>query len=207
MSDERIQAGESSRERRRFFRIDDSVRISLEPVDAEEVTERFERLERQLPGSFSLMTSLTAETQQAAAALRRIEGRSPDVAQCLKTIDRKIELLARALLYEEADIARRPIRPVNLSAGGVAIHTQEAYRPGLLVQIKMLLMPSFTGVVTFGKVVECRAEPSPDGEFSHLLRIDFSHIREQDQDAIIRHVLMKQAEWLRHRRKMQEQEG
>ncbi len=207
MSEDKATGAQMAEERRRFFRIDDSVRISLKRVGQEEVEQQLERLDQQLLGSFSLMSSLAAETQQTAAALRRIEGRSPDVAQCIKAIDRKIELLAKALLYEEADIGRHPARPANLSAGGIAVHTREAFEKGALVEIRMLLMPTFTGVLTFGHVVECRAEASEDGEFSHLLRIDFAHIREQDRDAIIRHVLRKQAEWLRRKRHEKERVG
>ena len=63
----------------------------------------------------------------------------------------------------------------------------------------MLLMPSFTGILTYGTVVEC--EPVEDEEdYGYCLRVGFSHMRDVDRDALIRHLLRRQAESLRKRR-------
>jgi hypothetical protein len=197
-------------ERRRFFRIEDSVHLGLRVIPEAELAERVARLENNVAGSFGLMTGITALTQTVAACLRRIENRDPDVADYLKVLDRKIDLLARAFLSEEADIADKPARAVNLSAGGMAVHSREAMAEGTLLEIRLLLLPSYTGIVTYGAVVGSRpvaAEDGPDTdpEFPYLVRIDFSFMREPDRDALIRHILLKQGEWLRRRRERTEQ--
>lgn len=193
-------------ERRRFFRIDDSVHLSLRVVPQDDLNGRLASLERNVADSFSLMTSLNMVTQQVSAGLRRIEAKDPDVADYLKALDKKLEILGRAFLSEEVDMSDKPVRAVNLSAGGVAMHSRDAFEENAVLEIKMLLLPSYTGVLTYGSVVDCRPLEGEDADpdFPYLLRIDFSFMRDSDRDALIRHVLLKQAEWLRRRREDRE---
>jgi PilZ domain len=189
-------------ERRRFFRIEDFVHLSLTVVPPGELDRRLGALQQRVGDSFTLMTTLGGLTQQAAAALRRIEARDPDVADYLKALDKKLELIARAFLAEEVELADRPARAVNLSAGGMALHSRDTYAQGQVLEIKMLLLPSYTGILSYGTVVECIpwGEGEEDLEYPYRLRVDFSFMRDSDRDALIRHVLLKQAEGLRRRR-------
>ena len=193
-------------ERRRFFRIEDSVHLTLRKVPEGELEDRLQTMDQGLHDSFNLMTGLGTIGQQVASSLHRVEQKDPDVADCLKAIDRKLELIARAFLTEEVDIADQPARAVNLSAGGMAVHSRDAIDPGTVLEIKLLLLPSYTGILTYGTLVDCRPldEAVVDSDYPYLLRIDFSFMRESDRDALIRHVLLKQAEWLRQRRMQRE---
>jgi hypothetical protein len=189
-------------ERRRFFRIDDSVHLSLRVVPQAELSQRVKDLEQDRSDGFALCTDLTAISQQVSASLRRIESAHPDIAEYLKALDRKLDLLARAFLAAEVDVSDKPVRAVNLSAGGMALHGREPFAVGTVLEIKLLLVPSYTGILTLGTVVDCtRLDDTPaEDPYPYQLRIDFSFMRELDRDALIRHVLLKQAEWLRQRK-------
>jgi hypothetical protein len=65
----------------------------------------------------------------------------------------------------------------------------------------MLLFPSFTGLLIFGTVVTVEEAPADGelGDFSHLARIEFTHIRESDRELLIRHLLRRQSLQLRDR--------
>lgn len=197
----------SADERRRFFRIQDSVHLSLRTVPRETLEQRVQELEQRVGDSFTLVSSLHAITQQQAPHLRRIEQDYPEIAAYLRSLDKKLELLSQALLVEEVEMLDKPAIPINLSAGGMAVHSREPIPEDSLLEIKLLLEPSYTGILTYGRVVSC-GQPAPtefNPDYPYLLRIDFSFIREADQDALIRHVLLKQAEWLRRRRERREQ--
>jgi hypothetical protein len=198
---------DGSDERRRYFRIDDSVNLSLSPVPEGELDARLKRLQQDAAGSFGLMGGLTAIDQQVSACLRRIEGKEPDVADYLKAMDRKLNLLVRAFLAEELDVSDKPPRAVNLSAGGLSVHSREPFDAGTVLEIQMLMLPSYTGILAYGTVVECAEPDAAQAEpgYPYLLRIDFSFMRDVDRDVLIRHVLLKQAEWLRERRVAREQ--
>jgi hypothetical protein len=200
---EQNQSATSATERRSFFRIDDAVRLSIARVPPEELAERLERLDHDLAGNFTVMSSLAAITAQMTVGLRRIENRDPDLAAYLRAIDQKIEVIGRAFIAQESEVIAERAVPVNLSAGGMSVGTDEAYPSGTPLEIRMLLFPSFTGLMIYGTVVESCAprDPGPAGgvRYRHLSRIEFTHIREQDRELLIRHLLRRQSDQLRDR--------
>jgi hypothetical protein len=186
-------------ERRSFFRVDDTVRLSLARVPAEELAARIDRLDRGLGGNFTVMSRLAAITAEMTVGLRRIEKRDPELATYLRAVDQKIELIGRALIAQEPELSAETAVPVNLSAGGMCVGVDEAFGTGTLVEVRMLLVPAFTGLVVYGTVVE--SSPAQTGEagarYRHLARIEFTHIREQDRELLIRHLLRRQSAQLR----------
>jgi len=200
MTEQKTQTG-TGKDRRNFFRIDDTVRMSLRRVPPEELEKRLDRHEHDLAGNFTVLSSLTAITAQMTAGLRRIENRDPDLAAYLRAIDQKIEVIGRAFIAQEPDLVAEVAVPVNLSAGGMCAGVEEHYEPGTELEIRMLLFPSFTGLMIYGSVVECSPAEGGDASagFQHLARIEFSHIREQDRELLIRHLLRLQSNQLRDR--------
>lgn len=200
MTEQRTQQA-TNRDRRNFFRIDDTVRMSLRRVPAEELEMRLERLEHDLAGNFTVLSSLSAITAQMTAGLRRIENRDPDLAAYLRAIDQKIEVIGRAFIATEPELVAEEAVPVNLSAGGMCAGVEEHFESGADIEIRMLLFPSFTGLMIYGNVIECdRAKVEhPSGRYQHLARIEFTHIREQERELLIRHLLRRQSDQLRDR--------
>ncbi len=189
---------QAAKERREYFRVDDAVRLSLRPVPPDEAEDLAGLLDRNLADGFTIMSSLAAVTAEMVVSMRRIENSDPDVAAYLKALDRKIEILGRAFIASESELAEQPAHPVNLSAGGMAALVDECYETGQVVEIRMLLFPSFTGVLMYGTVVACEPVEGDAGSgYRHRVRLAFTHLREQDRDLIIRHVLRCQSQALR----------
>ena len=149
-------------DRRNFFRVDDTVRLSLRRVSADQVDRRFDELDHDLAGNFTVMSSLAAITAQMAMSLRRIENRDADMAAYLRAIDQKIEVIGRAFLAQEPELTAEKAVPVNLSAGGMSVGVDEAFAPGTALEIRMLLFPSFTGLMIYGTVVESSPESASE---------------------------------------------
>ena len=174
-------------------------------MPAEELDARLERLEQDLAGSFTVMSSLSAITAQMGMGLRRIENRDPDLAAYLRAIDQKIEVIGRAFIAQEPEAVAQQAVPANLSAGGICVGVDETYEPGDAVELRMLLFPSFTGLMIYGTVVS--EEPAHDEESAggrpYLVRIEFTHIREPDRELLIKHLLRRQSGQLRREREEQ----
>lgn len=201
MSDRTSTAPGGADDRRQFFRVDDTVRLDIRPLDKAELERRVVELEHNIPGNFSVMSSLESITAQMAANLRRIEARDPDMATYLRALDQKLEILGRAFLAKESELLSRQAQPVNLSAGGVSLHAKEPVAAGQAVEIRMLLFPSFAGLLGYGEVVACDPlPPGVDDTYGYEVRVEFTHLREQDRETLIRHVLRRQGEELRARR-------
>ena len=195
-------------DRREYFRVDDAVRLSITPVPEDQLSSVYQRLEQNIANGFTVMSSLAAISAEMAVSMRRIENSDPDVAAYLKALDRKIEVLGRAFIAQESELIAGSACPVNLSAGGMGMLTNECYHPGQVLEIKMLLFPSFTGILMYGSVVDCiplEAEQDPD--YRYKLRVAFTHMREQDRDLLIRHVLRRQSKELRKKESVQQENG
>lgn len=190
-------------ERRAFFRVDDSVSLSYHVISRDELDNRKSLIEMEHEGNFTVMSSIASINQNMAGIMHRIEGGDPDIAAYLKAINSKIDILGRALLSNGSELATQPAQPVNISASGLAFYSSDPVEKGSLLELKLLLMSSFTGIITFGEVVGCDAVDDADG-YSHFIRLSFMHMREQDRDLLIRHVIKRQSEFLRRRRESRE---
>jgi len=143
--------------------------------------------------------------QNMAGIMHRIEEEDQDVAAYLKAINNKIDILGRALLSNDDGLTEQPAQPVNLSASGLAFYTSEKIDIGAILELKLLLQPSFTGVIIFGEVVGSDLVDEQVDGFDYFTRVNFMHMRERDRDLLIRHVIKRQSEVLRRRREQSEQ--
>jgi len=189
------------RDRREYFRIDDSIRVNISPVPDDQLDRLEELLRQKANGAFTVMSSLAAISTEMAVNMRHIETSEPDIAAYLKALDRKIEVLGRAFVMQESDLVKQQVRPVNLSAGGMSMLTNEAYRPGQVMEIDMLLFPSLAGLVMYGAVIDCCRVEAGDVEpgYAWRTRLAFTCLREQDRDLLIKHILRCESNALRKR--------
>ena len=195
---------DSHQDRRQFFRIDDTVSLSYQKVPLADLPVRLEQMEHAQESNFTVVSSVAAITQKMAGVLHKIEARSSDIAAYLRSIDRKIELVARAFLAQNSDISEQPARAVNMSATGMAFDASETMEVGDMLELKILLMPSFTGILIYAEVVGCDQLESAESDLPYLLRVNFTHMRESDQDILISHVIQRQSVELRKRREERE---
>jgi c-di-GMP-binding flagellar brake protein YcgR len=136
--------------------------------------------------------------------LHKIQVESPDIARYLKALDQKIELLGRTLLAAESNLVEQHAHPVNLSASGMAFKSKDAVKPGITLELRLLLYPSLAGILAYGTVVDCVALEEADNGFTHCIRVNFTHLRESDRDLLIRHVVQRQTDQLRKAREERE---
>lgn len=186
-------------ERREFFRIDDSIQVSYRIIEPGEQPANLDDQHLQ-NDRFTVMTRLQTISQRLSAPLHRIEQRDPDVAEYLRALDDKINLLGQSYLAESSELLGQPSLSVNLSAGGVAMDVAEPLALGDRVEIKLLLLPAYTGVVAYGEVVGVEGSTEGNAAYPHHVRINFTLIRESDREALIRHIMRRQGEMLRQRR-------
>jgi c-di-GMP-binding flagellar brake protein YcgR len=195
-------------DRREYFRVNDAVRLSISPVPDDQIGSLWQRLEEKVAGGFAVMSSLAGISAEMAISMRRIENADPDIAAYLRALDRKVELLGRAFVVQEHELMEEPAHPVNLSAGGMCALVNEQYQPGQTLEVKMLLYPSLTGVVMYAAVVDCTPVGDEEHqEYRYRLRLEFTHMREQDRDLLIRHVLRCQGNELRKKDPVPRDEG
>ena len=146
------------------------------------------------------MSSLGAISQEMAGIMHRIEVALPDVGRYLKALDGKIDLLGRAFMAGNSDLTEQRARLVNISASGMAFSTGEAISVGTILELKLLLLSSFTGILTYSEVVGCEQQQATETDPVFQIRVNFTHLRENDRDVLIRHILKRQSALLRAQR-------
>lgn len=193
-------SGTNSEERRRFFRIEDEIKLFYRVLHLEDIPEEDE-IKDQLPDAFSLSGVLEYLTQQSRALLKKFERDLPELTDYLKILDQKVDLLAQAILLNAAEISDQPTRNVNLSASGLAFEVETKIDPDEYIELKLILPPSFLALLTYGKVVYCEAIGSDDERYPYRIGVDFLKMREKDKEMLIRHVVKKQMHQIRERKK------
>ncbi|CCE23603.1 PilZ domain-containing protein [Methylotuvimicrobium alcaliphilum] len=184
------------KDRRRFFRIDDQVNLYYKKVDEATVTPASHMSDNVL-GNCSLSAALELISQESRIMMHRLDRTMPDVADYLKLIESKIDLIAQAIMMQGTDFKEKDTRNANLSASGLAFESAEALAVGDYLEIKMLLVSCMAVIVTYGRVIYCKPKKNPEGIYSHIIGVDYVNMKEQDRELLIRHVVKRQMQKLR----------
>ncbi|MGR9012039.1 MAG: PilZ domain-containing protein [Gammaproteobacteria bacterium] len=185
-------------ERRGFFRIDDEVNLFYKKVDEKQVSEPHHVSDNVL-NSCSLSTALEIVSKDSAIQLHRLEKILPDVADYLRLIETKIDLLAQAIVMQGHQFKDNETRNVNISASGMAFNCEEMLKEGDYLEIKMLLVSSMAVIVTYGRVVYCRNSQTNDGKFPYFVGVDFTNMKDDDRELLIKYAVKKQMQQIREK--------
>ncbi|MDO9162442.1 MAG: PilZ domain-containing protein [Methylococcaceae bacterium] len=175
-------------ERRRFFRVDDTISLSYRLIDEATVNSGLNALMSQMSAEFSLAASLDVLSQQAALFIQRLESQNPEMMALYKILDGKINAIAQATMIIGSDVNPKNYQDVNLSATGLAFYQSSPLQIGQHLAIEIFLPTTVALILAYSKVINCQ-QIEPD---RFLISLDYTHIREDDQELLIKHVLRKQ---------------
>lgn len=192
--------GADDTERRRFFRIQDEVRLAVRVVTEGDLMGEAAWAGTDPPGRQALANTFSATTQQTEYLLRRIKEDQPDIARYLGALNEKLDLLARLLSLEESGLADMPARLVSLSAVGVSFPWEREIAPPASVEITMLLAPSLQCVRALGKVLRCENAPRAQGVSPYRISVEFAHIGRDERELLIQHIVQRESALLREKR-------
>lgn len=143
--------------------------------------------------TIALASEFAATSTQMKRGLEKFKRELPEVALYLEGLNDKLDLLVRLLAAADNELSDQPTHDVSLSAGGLSFDARTEIPKNSSVEIKLLVFPSYICIRTFGTVVYCRREKTDNSEFPFRVGIDFSYIRENDRELLIKHVLRKQS--------------
>ncbi|WP_111641920.1 PilZ domain-containing protein [Marinimicrobium alkaliphilum] len=188
-----------NRDRRTYFRIDEHVALSFEPVSAQTAAER--SADEFFPGSavLRLHAELKRVDAEAAQLILPVKEQSRALGDYLHLLDRKIELLTQHLMADQQKVPLKP-RPVNLSDNGIAFGNPEPLESGQHLALHITFLPSHAGVVLFAEVVRC--EPDPINGWQ--IAAEFQHITSQQQQLISQQIMRAQ---LAEKRRQHDEDG
>jgi hypothetical protein len=173
-------------EKRRFFRINEHIGLSYEPLSqraAEKTTHTVADLEV-LVGS---------QTDRIDQLLADVSAEAPKVAELVDALNHKLELVLRQLL--EAQLANgtfRPMREVNISACGLGFWSDHDNAPGSHWRLVLELSPSEKKIQCKGILIACEK-----AERGFYWRFDFYGMSSAKQELLIQHLVQRQGAQLK----------
>ncbi len=196
MDHQETDSGAKPSDRRRFFRVQDHIALKFRQVLPAELEELISNLSSQETTRLSLPGTFAATSRRMEHLLRKIKETQPDLATYLKSLNEKLDIIARALFMENSDLADVSPCEVDLSASGVAFRSEVYLKPGGNIELKLLIFPSLIHITTIGVVIRSERSGEPS-ERPYDVAVDFDFIREKDRELIIQHVLRKEVSDLR----------
>ncbi len=188
--------------RRQSVRVTDRVMLAIYPVSAEKMQAVAKDFQQ---GISPYNQEGLADIQMfigAQSALAKLRERDSDLADFLQHLDNKMNMMLKQVRGGESPLDALTMRKANLSANGIAFCTDAPARLDEIVEIHVVLLPVYTYVYSFGKVVAC--DPAPEGEESGCkfrVALEFVFLLDEDREKIIQHTFKQQSLALRNRRR------
>lgn len=176
-------------DKRDFFRIQDTLVLEYQQVPGPDADAGF----AERSPLFELLSDLHRLDYESQHLLRQIAERDRALANYLKVINKRIDLIGKAVSLQLGDEFGSP-RQVTLSEGGMAFDNSEAIEPGTWLSLRMVLQPTPLGLVVTGCVTRC--EPLGDSAGWNIA-VSFDGLDDQQRQLLARHILQKQAQDIR----------
>jgi c-di-GMP-binding flagellar brake protein YcgR len=172
-------------ERRRFFRIDDRISISIErQIDEQAHETEYEQHVEQL--------QIDQELNHIIADLRV---HHPEIAHAVELLNRKMHILFQT--QDGSPESEAILTDINISACGLAIPWPESFQLGESLTLHLYLHhPSHEYLRVQGKLVRIDQPEAGSEDQNVTLRIDFVDLEEPLQERLIQYVVQRQAKQL-----------
>ncbi len=181
-------------DKRDFFRIRDQIALQVKPVDGPDLDKELQDEESPL---FSLLSALHMLDYESQHLLRQIAERDRSLAHYLKIINKRVDLVGKALAMQLAGDLSEP-QEVTLSEGGMAFSSPQPYPIDSWLMLRMVLMPSPLGLVLPARVIRCEAEQEGNEQAGNWqVGVTFDSLSDAQRQLLARHILQKQAQEIR----------
>lgn len=180
-------------DRREYYRIEDTIALDFSLLSGPQALAS-DALHDASP-LFNLLSDLHLMDFESQHLLRHISERDRTLANYLKVMNKRIDLLGQALaqnLLRDIGAARQ----VSMSEGGISFNHGQAIEPGSHLALKMVLMPQALGLLLRARVMHCQVRE--DGQFE--IGTEFEALTDAQRQLLARHILQKQAQQRRQAR-------
>jgi len=170
-------------DRRDFFRIEDRIGLEIRRV-ARDATDT------QTPFNGDHLGSLREELrrldQDVRSQLATLAERDRLLTSLVKSLNGKLDTLARIMAFEQNPLQPEDWQDVTLSEGGLAFQTTETgWASGDRLAIRMTLPPELFQPQAWARVVTAVADEAGKTR----VHVEFTEIHDSDRQQIARHVM------------------
>ena len=189
-------------ERRKYYRIADTSAVEYQILSAKEYEAERKLFRGQVSGIRNLKNKY-ANFVPNELDVENFSGGDVDTLRgLLKLIinmNEKIDLIISYIeKKEDSSIYQKNPEKITLSAGGISFFIAESIPTGTYLKVRMLLPQSPKILITtLGKVTRITSQ-NDQGIKRFEVGVDFLDIHEDDQEAVIKYIFMRQRDMLRN---------
>ncbi|WP_250658276.1 PilZ domain-containing protein [Alkalimarinus coralli] len=172
-------------ERRQFYRVSDRAIVDIKKLDTIDADAESQF---SLTPTFSVLREFHQVDLESKHLLRQISDKDKSLGLYLKSLNTKLDALARGIALNNHSIDESNLTDINLSEGGVSVRTTNPLPDNTPVAIQFILLPSFTSLILKGVIIS-----SDDQSDGHTLHVKFHEPDKFNQQLIARHIIRKQS--------------
>ncbi|GLR70178.1 PilZ domain-containing protein [Agaribacter marinus] len=174
-----------------FFLMEHPLPINILPASSAQTTASMPEFEQSMPYAFRIAAEMSEIEAQALRPFRSMGDKFEELVTYLQLQAKKMDLMMSYILQEQDDPEYRHVTQ-KFGGGGIIVQTQMQVEIGAAVVIKLFLEDESAAVFCLAEAVD--SVKTDDGyETSYY----FTHIREQDQELLVRASLHLQTKLLR----------
>ncbi|REL32777.1 PilZ domain-containing protein [Thalassotalea euphylliae] len=191
-----------------FFSIEHQFSINLQPIAAYQASS-FEAFMAGMPLPFKMASDMVSIDQAAIRSIQGLGGVATQLTDFLNHQAHKIDLLVGYILSQQDEPAMR-YQGIRFGGGGVIFNSEQTFAVGQRLEMKIFLLEENCAIYCIGELVEVMpadsAAPAETDELTenqandqakqHAYKVIFEHIREEDQETLVRHSLHQQSKQL-----------
>lgn len=179
-------------DRRRFFRVDDTLGVYFQRISDIEAQEY--QVQKQSSSYPHGVDSFESRIRSLIAASKI---QTPIVAELADLLNKKLNLLISQLELDETLMQQTPAKlvDVNISACGLAFQIEEAVPEGDRLLIELQLLPEDSRLQIVARSVGCEAKDN-----GYYVRLEFHDMAVDDQELLIQHIARRQSRLLTNAR-------
>ncbi len=186
-------------DKRQSVRVDSRIMFAVHHVSKDD----FVRIKQDLDNGISLYERPELSNIRtfvgARAALERLKERDADMADFLRHMDAKLNVLLKKVDYNPSLLDKLTLQEVNIAGNGLAFWSTKKYVRGNLLEFYIVFPADNTFIACFGEVVECQPEKAGK-EDRQRVSCHFKLIMEKDREEIIQYNFKQQGLALQRRR-------
>ncbi|MDK8464162.1 PilZ domain-containing protein [Marinobacter sp. SS13-12] len=170
-------------DRRDCFRISDHIGLEIRKLGSDDAN-------KENPFNGSHLESLRSEfrrlDQDVRAQLATLAERDRLLTSLIKSLNGKLDTLARIMAFEQNPLQPEDWQDVTLSEGGLSFHTAtNSFVTDERLALRMTLPPELFQPVGIARVISVE----PDGSGGARVHTEFTDIQDGDRQQIARHVM------------------
>lgn len=174
-----------------YFQIEHIIRVNLEPINDSDLPSSDSDIDKLIPPLFKLANEVNILEQTALRPLRQLGDVAEDLAQYLKLQSRKIDLILSHILANENQQDDQ-LETHSFGGSGFILLTEDEFQANTFYRCKLFLEEEAAAVFCYAQVVDSEAVQA-----HFRTRFVFSHIRDEDQELMVRASLHAQAKVLK----------